>query len=78
MQININEVINKIDSEIKQYTEKFLMEKMAIEESTSNHASILFERTLSSAVNYFLFNYFFCLSNGVIFSTNKEGCISYH
>lgn len=58
MQININEVINKIDLEIKQYTEKFLTEKMAIEESTSNHASILFERTLSSTVNYFLFNYF--------------------
>ena len=57
MQMNINEVINKIDLEIKQYTEKFIMEKVDIEASTSNQTSILFERTLSSVVNYFLFNY---------------------
>lgn len=58
MQININDIIRNIDLEIKQYSEKFIMEKNDVEKNTSNEASLLFERTLSSLVNYFLFNYF--------------------
>lgn len=71
MQINIDDIIRNIDLEIKQYSEKFIIEKNDVEKNTSNEASLLFERTLSSLVNYFLFNYF-----KQIYGENLKICVN--